>query len=382
MGLAIILSSLSLCALSDHEAMQKFDALDAPNKAIASAISTTDTSTGTEVVSSTVHSQASLAISALKAMHSCEEQRRALHLTHACEIRAINDTHIQTGKNILAQVPKGKHPIFLWRLESSTSKVYLAGSIHVLKQTLLPLPRQYTSAFEISNHIVIEADTESTTPQAMQKLAKKYLLLPDRQKLQDVLSEAQFAILIDFLNTQNISLESVEKLKPAVLGIQLAVDRLTAMGYLPDYGVEKIFTSQIGNRKLLYMETLEQQLKVISSPPMTLQKELLIDTLQQMPEISQTMADLVTAWLSGDQTRFDDITQSMAIDSPEYIKFTKQLLDERNVGMTNKIDNYLKSEGTYFVMVGSAHLIGEQSILALLGQRGYTATQLHSTDSI
>jgi uncharacterized protein YbaP (TraB family) len=63
-------------------------------------------------------------------------------------------------------------------------------------------------------------------------------------------------------------------------------------------------------------------------------------------------------------------------------QFERELLDERNVGMADKIAGYLTQPGTTFVLVGSAHLIGPGSIVELLEQRGLHAQRIQYNDSI
>ena len=40
--------------------------------------------------------------------------------------------------------------------------------------------------------------------------------------------------------------------------------------------------------------------------------------------------------------------------------------------MAEKIEEYLKTESTYFVVVGAAHLTGEKGIVALLREKGFS----------
>jgi uncharacterized protein YbaP (TraB family) len=44
--------------------------------------------------------------------------------------------------------------------------------------------------------------------------------------------------------------------------------------------------------------------------------------------------------------------------------------------MISKIERYLDSEGTYFVIVGAGHLVGKKGILELLKSKGYAVEQL------
>ena len=54
----------------------------------------------------------------------------------------------------------------------------------------------------------------------------------------------------------------------------------------------------------------------------------------------------------------------------------KRLLDDRNKGMASKIEGYLKTKETYFVVVGAGHLVGDKGIIKMLKERGYSVEQL------
>jgi uncharacterized protein YbaP (TraB family) len=58
--------------------------------------------------------------------------------------------------------------------------------------------------------------------------------------------------------------------------------------------------------------------------------------------------------------------------------FNEQLLNQRNIGMAEKIKDYLAGEGTYFVLVGAAHLIGERGVVALLNAADINSQRIMS----
>ena len=368
-----LLSAPAAFALTELDAVAEFQKLKGHHKAIAIS------GCGTQVISSIAHSEQSPAVASIKALAKCEAKRLAMGSDTFCEIRFSNNGEVTPAHKIRTGVPD-QHPLFLWRLVSGQSTVYLAGSIHVLKQSLHPLPQQYQSAFDNSDNIVVEVDTMSITPRNLAKLVNKYFLLPDSQSIQQVLNQSELSMLVEYLDARNNSIAGVEQLKPSMLAIQLSINQLAAMGYFQEYGVEKYFLKQLGSRNILHMETLEQQFQLLGSAPMTLQRELLRETIIRIDEMDEMMAALVTAWLSGDMQNFDVLTQIMSSPSPEYLAFSKRLLDERNIGMANKITGYLDAGGTYFVMLGAAHLTGENSVLSLLKQQGRTAIQVHSTN--
>ena len=56
-------------------------------------------------------------------------------------------------------------------------------------------------------------------------------------------------------------------------------------------------------------------------------------------------------------------------------------MDERNVGMADKIAGYLQTKGTYFVLVGAAHYVGDNSIIELLERQGIRGQRIYSNQN-
>ena len=53
-----------------------------------------------------------------------------------------------------------------------------------------------------------------------------------------------------------------------------------------------------------------------------------------------------------------------------------RLLSDRNRRWIPKLEGYLQSGQTYFVVAGAAHMGGPEGVLALLRERGYKIEQL------
>ena len=48
------------------------------------------------------------------------------------------------------------------------------------------------------------------------------------------------------------------------------------------------------------------------------------------------------------------------------------MLDDRNIGMKDKLEEYFNNGYDVFYMVGAAHLLGDKGIAKLVEQDGYT----------
>ncbi|MCZ6709887.1 MAG: TraB/GumN family protein, partial [Gammaproteobacteria bacterium] len=120
---------------------------------------------------------------------------------------------------------------------------------------------------------------------------------------------------------------------------------------------------------ILELESIESQLGLLFNQPMDTQIQLLTDTLDQEYLIEPLLAQMLVAWLSGNDDQFVELFALQGGDSPLAKAFNRQLLEERNVSMANKVRSYLSGQGTYFVLAGAAHFIGAEGIVALLADQ-------------
>lgn len=80
---------------------------------------------------------------------------------------------------------------------------------------------------------------------------------------------------------------------------------------------------------------------------------------------------MLLAWSAGDRDKMKKILSRPGDETSE--KFNEVLLSERDKKMAQKIDAMLKKDGknTYFILVGSAHLVPENSVTGILKNMGY-----------
>ena len=57
--------------------------------------------------------------------------------------------------------------------------------------------------------------------------------------------------------------------------------------------------------------------------------------------------------------------------------FYKSLLTERNKAWAKILIRYMEDSGTAFVAVGTSHLLGEDSVINLLKEQGYTVSRYY-----
>ena len=296
----------------------------------------------------------------------------------SCELVRLNTEQIDTSADILAAVGTAPHPLFLWRITSPTATAYLAGSVHILKPNLYPMPEPMDEAFMRADTLVLEVDLSLHTPDQMQIMSMAAGALPPGDQLRQVVPAPLYARLEETLARYGIPAAVFEGQSPIMVMNQLVILRFMALGYDPSTGLEAHYLARLGDRKVLQLETLAAQLDVLFNQPMATQIQLLSDTLDLDGEMQPLMRDLLIAWLAGDDAAFEQTFAEQAGDSELAREFNRQILDQRNIGMATGIADLLETSGTYFVLVGAAHFPGGTGIIKLLEQAGVKVQRLHS----
>lgn len=313
-----------------------------------------------------------------------------------CVLVTLNGKSVTTMADIRKRIPSAAHPLYLWKITNdklASPTVWLAGSIHLLKPGFYPLPAQFEAAYQHSKHLVQEVDPEELDPVRIQRLIAKYASLPKNQQLSELISTSTRAALAAHSRDFGLKIGDFESMKPAYVVQQLAVLEMMALNYQPSLGMESHFATKHPPGTIKALESTEFQLKLLFSPDNLTQIALAEEYLQQAKDFERLIVDMQIAWLSGNDDAMIKILREQEGQSEGVRAYTRALLQTRNIGMADGIEGYLNTDASpsaagssekqdFFVMVGTAHLVGEANILQLLDQRGFTIVRLHSNSAL
>jgi uncharacterized protein YbaP (TraB family) len=264
---------------------------------------------------------------------------------------------------------------FLWKVQSRSSTVYVLGSIHYLRKEDYPLSQKIESAFEKSDVLVVEANVQDQGKVNTQTILEKALYPPD-ESIADHLSRETYEFLKGEASKLGLPLEFINRQRPWFLSITLDAMELMKLGYDPSYGIDNYFLSKAtGHKKILELESLDEQLDLLSNLSDRDQELLLTLSLKDLQNAGQEANKLVQAWKTGDTAGMEAVITKSLKEDPKLVPIYEKLIYERNRRMVSKIEDYLKGSGTYFVVVGAGHLIGEKGIVETLGKKGFRVEQ-------
>ena len=265
---------------------------------------------------------------------------------------------------------------FLWRVQSKRSTVYILGSIHLLKKDIYPLSRTIENAFEKSDYLAVEADINEIGRLNIQKLMES-AFYSGNDTLEKHVSRSTFDTIKEQTESLGLPVEFVYNQKPWFLGLTLSSLELMKSGYDPNYGMDKYFLSKAaGTKKILELESLDYQIDLLSSLNDDEQELFLLYTLKDLKILTQKVDKLVEAWQSGAAESMEKTVTKSFTEDRRFSGIYDKLIHKRNRNMALKIEGFLKTNGTCFVVVGAAHLLGDRGIVQLLKGRGYSVEQL------
>jgi len=298
-------------------------------------------------------------------------EKRRLKLSRILSVVVLVTLVIFVGR-ALSQSQK----CFLWKIQSKTSTVYVLGSIHLAKKEVYPLHQKIEDAFVRSDALVVEANVNDIKNIDTQKIMES-AFYPANDALEKHVSPETFEWVKKETDGLGIPLELLNKQKPWFLAMTLVALESIKLGLDPNLGIDKYFLSKAeGKKKIIELESLEYQISLLSGFSDKDQELFLIYTLKDLHVMEQEVNPLIQAWVSGDTQRMESILTRSVSEDKRLSGIFEKLIFERNREMASKIEDFLRTKETYFVIVGAGHLVGSRGVIGLLGGKGYLIEQL------
>lgn len=277
-----------------------------------------------------------------------------------------------SGETIEAATEKkyGDVKGFLWEVKKGSTTIYMYGSIHVGDKNLYPMHQVVEDAFESSEVVIGEIDMtnmQEISKQAVQMMytngetVMDHLSEEGKKKVEEVSKELDFNITL--LKTQKIW----------SLGSILSGYQMKKAGYDANYGIDMYFMNKAkGKKKIGELEGAEFQFNMLNNFSDEEQEKYFIMSMGNLDETKKSLDEMFNIYKSGDE---EAMLKALGAEDRNSNYYKTMILD-RNKDMTLKIEEYLDTTETHFVIAGLAHFIGEDGIIKMLQDKGYTVTRL------
>lgn len=303
-----------------------------------------------------------------------EEQREAVKGTRSQEQSPsdVASTQATSGKD---SATRYSGPSTLWKVQSATATVFLLGSIHLASPDVYPWADAIESAFNRADTVVFEINLDEQTKEETAQLMQRYALYPEGESLADHLDATTLDTLNKTLRARELPPELFNRFRPWAVAVMLSITVMQQLGYLSDFGIDNLIYKRSikTGKRIIALETPEQQLGIMAGLSPDVQQLMLRETIDTLDSTGERMEAAMVAWKTGD-TKGLEAALFDSMMKPEYESLFQEIIVKRNQRMAKTIRGLLADSSTYLVVVGSGHLIGDQSIVALL-QQDYAVTQ-------
>lgn len=267
---------------------------------------------------------------------------------------------------------------FMWKVEKNGNTVYLLGTIHVANESMYPLRPELESAFKSADALGVEVDLTQYTQAQLGAILNDIGTYKDGTTLKDHVSADTYKGVTAILKGLGAPENAFDQYKPWVVAQLIPSLMISDAGYQAALGIDQYLMQQAvkTNKPIVPLETAEQQYGVFDNFSAELQEGLLVGSIEAYnnPSSSEDQSGidvLINMWKTGDEDSLLALTKAQQAANQEYYQ---SFIADRNTGMTSKIEGFLNSDEhkTYFVAVGSLHMIGDDGIVTQLEKDGYT----------
>jgi uncharacterized protein len=263
----------------------------------------------------------------------------------------------------------------VWKAEKAGSVVYLGGTIHLLRATDFPLPEEFDQAYAASQRLFFETDIGAiNSPEAQARMAQMMLAEPGKT-LQSQLTPATYQAYAEALQQRGLDIRMVEPFKVAMGVLTLQVAEFMRLG-LSLEGVDMLYYQRAikDQRAVGALESMEDQFAFMAAIGAGWEEEFVKLSLRDLDKTAELLDDMTAAWRSGDLAKLNLLfIDEMKRDYPDAYD---SLMVQRNRNWLPQIERLFREPGTEFVLVGAAHMAGEDGLVQELKKRGYTVSRL------
>ncbi len=280
---------------------------------------------------------------------------------------------------VLGALPAWSKPLPLWELESSGSRVLVMGSVHFLRPTDYPLRKGMEEAYQLADTITMEIDMSTMDPVATQGTIAAISIDPQGRSLRELVGDDNYQAANKLAQQLNIPLPMFEQFEPWFTALSITQLRMVQLGFDPAWGIETMLTRKAlaENKTLAGLETIEQQLGFLDRLDPKEQNTFLMQSLEDAATVQNDIDAIVNAWTDGDTEALERFLLKELQDVPNLYD---AILVQRNKNWVAPIRALLDKPGTHLVVVGAMHLIGDDSVLAMLDTAGVASRQLDDDD--
>ncbi len=263
--------------------------------------------------------------------------------------------------------------------EGKPGRLFLCGTIHILRESDYPLSPGYEAAYNYSDKLILELPPGSGSGPAMASRMRELGLYSSDGSLEANVKPETWAAVKKWAQSRNIEASSLNRFRPWFVSLIITSTEYAALGARPDIGVDQHFETRAERegKPAEGLESVEFQLQLFSGLTNEQQKDMLEQTLTEISIISQEYEKMIAAWKNG---QMDDLHALLYREAERFPELLDLFLKNRNLTWIERLDDMLKKGENAMVLVGTGHLASDHGLIQLLKDRGYRVRHHREVD--
>ena len=280
----------------------------------------------------------------------------------------------------LLLVATAVHAQLLWKVTGNGlgRPSYILGTHHMAPSTMIDQIKGMNEAIAGCDIVVGEVEKDSLMSPEVQARMAQAMVAPLDSTLDKVLTPADYGIVEKVFNkyfgTLGMKLKQVNNLKPSAISTQMQA--MQAIKYFPNFDANSLIDVMVqtraneAGRPSVGLESVDEQINLLFNGSIANQAKGLVEACKQDEFFQVQSAALADAYLHQDLDKLLAVMTdaTMGGDSEEEMEV---LIYSRNRSWAEKL-KVIMPERACLVCVGAGHLPGEQGLLQLLRNAGYT----------
>ena len=268
----------------------------------------------------------------------------------------------------------------LWRVSGNGlgRASYIMGTYHFAPATMMDKIPGMEQALEGCDVVVGEIDKEEMMSQESQTKMAMAMMAPADSTLDKLFTPEDYAIVEKvfdkYFGNMGVKLNQMNMLKPSAISMQMQA--MQAVKYFPNFNENELIDLAVQTRAnemgrpSIGLETMDEQIDLLFNCSLAEQAEGLLDACKKDDLFTVQSSALVEAYMSQDLAKIESVMTDPEIGGDD-AEAMDALIYDRNRNWAEKLDKMMP-ERSCLVCVGAGHLPGDQGLLQLLRNRGYT----------
>ena len=271
----------------------------------------------------------------------------------------------------------------LWRVtDNNGGEMWLFGTIHVGNKNSKDVLERLQPTLEKCEALAVEFDAVSYAKDINAQTKDLSLFVyNDGTTISDHIPEQLYNSLVDTLKAEKLYNKLYENFKLGFWSLLINQALVSKSKLSSEKGMDTLLIKDANsaNREILEVESASFQYEIFANASDEYMLLSIEKDLESMDDAEAVLNELYNAWLIGDAQKI--------IESDEYYDLTEEeqrivddfdneLLTKRNLNMVKKAKEYINSGKTVFFAVGTMHFLGDDGIVALLEQEGYSVERV------